>query len=145
MTKLTNPLKSAICNRMERFSRMRRQNAPMFRMRISFLSKNFLCRKWQIYMGILPKLLRKEFRAVAGSANCFLFNKFFKKNYIKTQNGKKFRKGEKPIPVAFYEKVIVVNRYIQISSFRITFQCCSCAKSKQNTKDQDKLNSIGIF
>ena len=29
MTKLTNPLKSAICNRMERFSRMRRQNAPM--------------------------------------------------------------------------------------------------------------------
>jgi hypothetical protein len=30
MTKLTNPLKSAICNRTERFSRMRRQNAPMF-------------------------------------------------------------------------------------------------------------------
>ena len=29
MTKLTNPLKSAICNRTERFSRMRRQNAPM--------------------------------------------------------------------------------------------------------------------
>ena len=31
MTKLTNPLKSAICNRTERFSHMRRQNAPMFR------------------------------------------------------------------------------------------------------------------
>jgi hypothetical protein len=30
MTKLTNPLKSAIYNRTERFSRMRRQNAPMF-------------------------------------------------------------------------------------------------------------------
>jgi hypothetical protein len=29
MTKLTNPLKSAIRNRKERFSRMRRQNAPM--------------------------------------------------------------------------------------------------------------------
>ena len=29
MTKLTNPLKSAICNRTERFSRMRRQNSPM--------------------------------------------------------------------------------------------------------------------
>ena len=29
MTKLTNPLKFAICNRTERFSRMRRQNAPI--------------------------------------------------------------------------------------------------------------------
>ena len=37
MTKLTNPLKSAICNRTERFSRMRRQNAPMFVQGVLFL------------------------------------------------------------------------------------------------------------
>ena len=50
MTKLTNPLKSAICNRTERFSRMRRQNAPMFGLHM-FLSVNqwenlgYLCLK----------------------------------------------------------------------------------------------------
>jgi hypothetical protein len=42
MTKLTNPLKSAICNRTERFSRMRRQNAPMF-VRPHKLNRSFSC------------------------------------------------------------------------------------------------------
>ena len=40
---------------------------------LSFLSKNFVSTKWRIYKGILasPRLLRREFRAVARSAIVF--------------------------------------------------------------------------
>ena len=40
---------------------------------LSLLSKNFVSTKWRIYKGILasPRLLRREFRAVARSAIVF--------------------------------------------------------------------------
>ena len=44
---------------------------------LSFFSKNFVSTKWRIYKGILasPRLLRREFRAVARSAIVFFFVK----------------------------------------------------------------------
>ena len=44
---------------------------------LSFLSKNFVSIKWRIYKRILasPRLLRREFRAVARSAIVFFFVK----------------------------------------------------------------------
>ena len=48
---------------------------------LSFLSKNFVSTKWRIYKGILasPRLLRRDFRAVARSAIVFLSNKVYRK------------------------------------------------------------------
>ena len=48
---------------------------------LPFLSKNFVSTKWRIYKGILasPRLLRREFRAVARSAIVFLSNKVYRK------------------------------------------------------------------
>ena len=48
---------------------------------LSFLSKNFVSTKWRIYKGILasPRLLRREFRAVARSAIVFLSSKVYRK------------------------------------------------------------------
>ena len=48
---------------------------------LSFLSKNFVSTKWRIYKGILasPRLLCREFRAVARSAIVFLSNKVYRK------------------------------------------------------------------
>ena len=45
---------------------------------LSFLIKNFVSTKWRIYKGILasPRLLRREFRAVARSAIVFCQAKF---------------------------------------------------------------------
>ena len=42
----------------------------------SFLSKNFVSTKWRIYKGILasPRLLRREFHAVARSAIVFFLS-----------------------------------------------------------------------
>ena len=56
---------------------------------LSFLSKNFVSTKWRIYKGILasPRLLRREFRAVARSAiwcDCFfLSSKVYRKIKIR--------------------------------------------------------------
>ena len=52
---------------------------------LSFLSKNFVSTKWRIYKGILasPRLLRKEFRAVARSAIVFLSSKVYRKIKIR--------------------------------------------------------------
>jgi hypothetical protein len=43
----------------------------------------------------------------------------------------------------FYEKQQFWTEYIQISSFKNKFS--TLCKPKQNPKDQDKLNSIGMF
>ena len=44
---------------------------------LSFLSKNLVSTKWRIYKGILasPRLLRREFRAVARSAIVFFLSR----------------------------------------------------------------------
>ena len=46
---------------------------------LSLLSKSFVSTKWRIYKGILasPRLLRREFRAVARSAIVFFFQAKF--------------------------------------------------------------------
>ena len=53
---------------------------------LSFLSKNFVSTKWRIYKGILasPRLLRREFRAVARNAIVFfLSSKVYRKIKIR--------------------------------------------------------------
>ena len=45
---------------------------------LSFLSKNFVSTKWRAFW-LVPDSCGKEFRAVAGSANRFFFNKVCKK------------------------------------------------------------------
>ena len=49
---------------------------------LSLLSKNFVSTKWRIYKGILasPRLLRREFRAVARSAIVFFFKQSLQKD-----------------------------------------------------------------
>ena len=62
----------------------------------SFLSKNFVSTKWRIYKGILasPRLLRREFRAVARSAIVFfLSSKVYRKIKIRDFTGKMVHKN----------------------------------------------------
>ena len=55
---------------------------------LSFLSKNFVSTKWRIYKGILAshRLLRREFRAVARSANLWCDCFFVKQSLQKDKN-----------------------------------------------------------
>jgi hypothetical protein len=64
-----------------------------------FLSKKFVSTKWRIEKGILvgPRLLRQEFRAVAGSANCFSTEKFAKDFISGLKMEKKFGKLRKSV------------------------------------------------
>jgi hypothetical protein len=53
---------------------------------------------------LLPDSCGKNFRAVAGSANCFFQQSLQKQLFSRLQMEKKFFKVEKPIPVFFFTK-----------------------------------------
>ena len=56
------------------------------------------------------------------------------KNYIETKSGKRtkeFCKEEKPIPGFFLRKAMVLNNYIQKSSFKNTFSTLYVVQAKR--------------
>ena len=78
---------------------------------LSFLSKKFVSTKWRIYKGILVSPVdsyRKEFRAVAGSANCFFQQSLQKKLYRDLKWKNRFVKEKIPFQWFFLRKAIVL-------------------------------------
>jgi hypothetical protein len=84
----------------------------------------------------------KDFRAVAGSANCFFQQSLQKQLFSRLQVEKKCFKVEKPIPVVFFTKSNSSEQNIYRNRrLKIHFQRC-CASQNKTRKIKTNSNSI---
>ena len=120
---------------------------------LSSLSKNFVSTKWRIYKGILasPRLLRREFRAVARSAIVFFVKQSLQKDknsslYVEKWFIKTF-KQRKTNFMSFLrpEQIIQRNWSYKIQVFKIAAKAEKDKTEKQSQRMKNNLNRCVQF